>query len=205
MFLSKFISKLRRKSRVLPSALQSTSEPTFKSYCTSSSNIERPATAMDQSFSNSYHRGFTHSAGRIIKMDEVSPSQSATDKDLVTVANRESHPVSDKDSSRSNLDFSTSGLQDIRSPTQLPCSTPYDVNGYRVSRFYEHLHSDDAYKSLTERGLSAPEGILPFRNTMNASSQTVPLPTLTGLEQKDSIHRRNNSFPVYPGSAQRHS
>jgi len=198
MLLSKLLSRLRRKSRVIPTTLQSNSEPTLKSCLTSSPILERPASALDVGFSHSYHCNFGQSNQRTIRKVEVVEPEPVINRELDNMARGERCPESDKDSLQSNLDFSAKNTLDYPSPTQRPCSAPCDVNGYRVSRFFEHLHLDDAYEALARQSRFAPEEAIRFRNTMNASNQTVPLATPTGVERKDSRHKRNHSFPIYP-------
>jgi hypothetical protein len=100
-----------------------------------------------------------------------------------------------------NLNLTADNLPEIPAPIRRPWSTPYNLNGYRMSRFYEHLHLDDVYEEWSRCSPSAPAEMIRFRNAMAASSQNVEaraFPKPTGIERKDSKHKRNKSYPGYP-------
>ena len=196
MFLSKLLSRLRRKSRIIPTTPRSNSEP-LKPYMTSSPMVERPASALDMGFSHSRQCNLGQPDQRTTRKAEVVEQESFINKELDNVGRSGGRPERGRSSLQLSLDFNANSTLDHPSPTQRPCSPPYDVNGYRVSRFIEHLHVDDAYEALRQ-SRSAPEEAMHFSNTMNASSQTVPLATPTAVKRKPIPHKRNHSYPVYP-------
>lgn len=89
-------------------------------------------------------------------------------------------------------------LPEIPAPTRRPCQTPFDDQGYRVTRFYAHPHLDDAYEALSRQSRSSPGEMIRWTNSMYGaaqSSQDSTLPKPTALERKDSKVKRNKSFP----------
>lgn len=204
MGLFKLMTKLQRKSRahLIQTTHQTTSQSDLISTDTNiaSTAMLRPATAQNLDFSNSYCDAFATMAKN--SADGLTAS-SPTDKDnenAHSIAAPLNTPIHNGDSILMNLSVIATNLPDIPAPTRRLCSAPYNPNGYRMSRFYEHLHLDDVYEKRGRRSRSVPAEMIRSENPMTAPIRSVErwtFPKPTDVERKDSKHKRSKSYPGY--------
>lgn len=204
MGLFKLITKLRRKSRarIIQATRQTNSEAELVSneYTSSTSpTTSRPATAHSQGFSDFHRDALATMAKDLANRPTTSSATDGVTDTAYSIVDPTNASIHNDGSL--NLNLMADNLPEIPAPIRRPWSTPYNLNGYRMSRFYEHLHLDDAYEERSRRSRSAPAEMIRVWNAKAASSQNVEaraFPKPTGIERKDSKHKRNKSYPGYP-------
>jgi len=130
--------------------------------------------------------------------DDVTQISTATEKDDITVDSssfsvvtdsRYSSEVEQNTSSLPSLQVTTMNLE-IPAPFRPPRSTPYDVHGYRASRFYEHLHLDDIEEKPIQRSRSVSVEAIRFHSSLKAGQSRL---NFGWLKRKESKHKRNKT------------